>query len=378
MRSVGHDSSEGRLRPIAMLMPSLGGGGAQRVMLGLASGLTERGMAVDLVLVKAQGELLDLVPESVRLIDLNSHRAAASSRKFLRYIWRERPAVILSSLIQTNLLAMLAKLLLRKELRVIVRQESTFSEEFVEQSFTRRWSWRALKWLLPVADGVVAVSQGVADDLRGLRPAASHKITTIFNPVVWPDHAERAASPVEHPWFHAEGGPVIISVGGLAPVKDHGTLLKAFAQVVASRPAHLVILGEGPERRNLIALAERLGISQYLDMPGFHINPLAYMSKAKVFVLSSRREGLPAVLIEAMACGTPVVSTDCRSGPKEILEEGKWGRLVPVGDWRAMADAILETLDNPIPPDRLISRASAFSADASIDRHLEILTGNPN
>ena len=125
-------------------------------------------------------------------------------------------------------------------------------------------------------------------------------------------------------------------------------------------------------------MPERLGISQHFDMPGFRLNPFAYMSKAKVFVLSSKYEGLATVLIEAMASGTPVVSTDCRSGPSEILEDGKWGRLVPVGDWRIMAEAIIETLDNPIPSDQLISRASAFSAEASIDRYMEILTGSPN
>ena len=157
-------------------------------------------------------------------------------------------------------------------------------------------------------------------------------------------------------------------------MKDHATLLKAFAHVVASRPARLVIVGEGPDRRNLTALAERLEISQHFDMPGFRNNPFAYMSKSRVFVLSSKYEGLPTVLIEAMACGTPVVSTDCRSGPSEILERGKWGRLVAVGDWRGMAEAIRDTLDNPIPSDRLISRASAFSADASIDRYVELLT----
>ena len=211
-------------------------------------------------------------------------------------------------------------------------------------------------------------------------PAASHKIITIYNPVVWHDHASKAAAPVDHPWFCDKDMPVVLSVGRLMPVKDHATLLRAFGQVMHSRPARLVILGEGPERRNLTELAERLGISQHFDLPGFRVNPFAYMSKSNVFVLSSRYEGLPTVVIEAMASGTPVVSTDCRSGSREILEDGKWGHLVPVGDWRSMAEAIIETLDNPVPSDQLISRASAFSADASIDRYLEVLTGsgNPN
>ena len=161
-------------------------------------------------------------------------------------------------------------------------------------------------------------------------------------------------------------------------MKDQATLLRAFAGVIRSRPARLVVLGVGPEREKLLELAKSLNVSQLMDLPGFEVNPFAYMSKSKVFVLSSRYEGFPNVLVQAMACGTPVVSTDCRSGPREILEDGRWGHLVPVGDWRTMSEAILGTLDNPVPSDRLIARASDFSADASIDLYLEVLTGSPN
>ena len=363
---------------VAMYMPSLRGGGAERVMLGLSAGLSGRGISVDLVLVSAEGEYLGQVPEAVRLVDLDSRRTVASLLKLLRYIRRERPEVILSALTPTNVAALIAKLLFRKSLRVVVREDNTFTEEFDSGSSKERWVLRVLKWLLPRADGIVSVSNGVSDDLRDVVPAASHKIITIYNPVVWPDHAPKAAAPVDHPWFCDKDIPVVLSVGRLMPVKDHATLLSAFGQVMHSRPARLVILGEGPERRNLTELAERLGISRHFDMPGFRVNPFAYMSKSNVFVLSSRYEGLPTVVIEAMASGTPVVSTDCRSGPSEILEDGKWGHLVPVGDWRSMAEAIIETLDNPVPSDQLISRASAFSADASIDRYLEVLTSSQN
>ena len=372
------DSSETRYPHVALFVHSMSGGGIERVMLGLATGLAERGILVDLVLNNARGEYIDLVPESVRLIDLNRHRTVASFLGFLRYLRRERPDVVLSTPLRPNVVALVAKVIVRGGLRVLVRQDNTFSAKFADASFRDRRMWQVFKFLLPLADDIVSVSNGVADDLCGVVPSTSHKITMIYNPVVWPDHAEKAAAAVEHPWFNDVSIPVILSVGRLAPVKDHATLLRAFAQVVASRPARLVILGEGSERGHLTDHAERLGISQHFDMPGFRLNPFAYMSKAKVFVLSSKYEGLATVLIEAMASGTPVVSTDCRSGPSEILEDGKWGRLVPVGDWRIMAEAIIETLDNPIPSDQLISRASAFSAEASIDRYMEILTGSPN
>ena len=181
--------------------------------------------------------------------------------------------------------------------------------------------------------------------------------------------------PVNHPWFGDGNVPVVLSVGRLSQEKDYATLLRAFAEVVRSRPARLVILGEGSERENLLELASRLGVSQRVALPGFDINPFAYMSKAGVFVLSSRYEGFPNTLAQAMACGVPVVSTDCRSGPREILEDGKWGPLVPVGDWRGMANAIVETLDDPLPAERLISRASVYSVEASVNRYLEVLIG---
>ena len=363
---------------IAIYVPSLSGGGAERVMLDLASGLSDRGIRVDLVLVKAEGDYLSQVPKGLRLIDLNSHRTLASLMKLVAYVRRERPAVLLATLTQANVIALVAKILLRGRLRVVTRIANTYSEELATGSFKHRVALRLLKFLFPVADRIVAVSQGVADDLSEMHPAISARVTTIYNPVFRAEMVEQAVAPVNHSWFEIETAPTVVSVGRLATVKDHATLLRAFAEVLRSRQARLVILGEGPERENLLELAARLSVAQYVDLPGFKLNPFAYMSKAKVFALSSRYEGFPNVLVQAMACGTPVVSTDCRSGPREILEDGKWGPLVPVGDWRAMARAIIETLNNPVPSNRLVSRAAVYSADASIDRYLEVLTGTVN
>ena len=320
--------------PIALFVPSLHGGGAERVILDIAGELVNRGVSVHLVLVRAEGHYRDLVPKGVRLIDLNSHRTAASLLKLVFYIRRERPAALLSTLAHANVIALAAKLLLWGHLRVVTRIANTYSEELATGSFKHRQALRLLKLLLPMADSIVAVSQGVADDLRSLAPKVSERVTTIYNPVVRPELAEQAAAPVNHSWFESESVPVILSAGRLTTVKDHATLLRAFAEVVQSTPARLVVLGVGPERENLLELAERLNVSQHVDLPGFVLNPFAYMSKSRLFVLSSRYEGFPNVLVQAMACGTPVASTNCRSGPREILENGKWGSLVPVGDWR--------------------------------------------
>ncbi len=345
-------------------------------MLTIAAGMAKRAVPVDLILVKAEGEYLDQVPPDVRVIDLNSRRTATSLPKLIRYLRRERPVALLSTLDETNAAALVAKFAFRGRLRLVVRQSTTLSEAARIEGFKVRLVSRAFKMLVRATDRVVAVSQGVADDLRAQIPAASHKITVIHNPVVTPDLTDKAALSVSHPWFNDAAVPVILSAGRLGLEKDYATLLRAFAEVTRSRPARLVILGEGAERQNLLDLAESLGISRCFDLPGFDVNPFAYMAKANVFVLSSKYEGFPNVLAQAMACGAPVVSADCRSGPREILQDGKYGLLVPVGDWRQMAKAILDTLDNPIPADRLISRASIYSADAAVDRYLEVLLGS--
>ena len=361
---------------IALFVSSLHGGGAERVILEIAGELARRGLSVDLVLARAEGPYMALLPDDVRLIDLDSSRTVTSFHKLIRYLYRDRPDALLSTLDATNVLALIVRKFFFRDLRLVVRQAIPLSLGITHGSFKVRMIQRLLKCLLPSADAVVGVSSGVAEDLRRNVPRASDLILAIPNPVGIADIAEKAVVPIEHPWFNDEGGPVILSAGRLNVAKDHATLLRAFADVTGSRQARLVILGVGPERENLLELAQLLGVSHQVDLPGFMLNPFAYMSRAKVFVLSSLHEGFPNVLVQAMACGTPVVSTDCPSGPSEILEDGKWGRLVPVGDWRAMAEAIIDTLDNPLPSEQLISRASAFSAEASVDRYLEVLTGS--
>ena len=361
---------------VALFTGSMRGGGAERAMLTLAEAFAERDVSVDLVLVKAEGDYLGMVPDGVRVVDLDSRRTLTAVPKFLRYVRRERPTALLSTLPASDAAALIAKLFHGRRLRVIVRQANTFTDSIAERRFKSRQTMRLVRLLMPFADGIVAVSDGVADDLRAQAPRAAGKITTIFNPVVSPDIFEQAAAPVEHAWFNDGGAPVILAAGRLAPQKDYPTLLRAFAEVVRSRPARLVILGQGVERESLLELAERLGVADRFDLPGFDVNPFRYMSRASVFVLSSRYEGFPNVLAQAMACGAPVVSTDCRSGPSEMLEGGRWGRLAPVGDWRAMARAIEETLDDPMPAEELKARASVYSVEASVERYLEVLSGS--
>ena len=342
-------------------------------MLNLARGLAERGFSVELVLANAAGHFLELVPAAVRLVDLGCRRTLSSLFPLIRHLKRQRPDVLIVTLPHTNVLALLANKLLRQPLPVVALRTSAFSLRYADANLKERVAMKLEKHLFPSAQAVVAVSQGVAEDLKRVVPRAAHLVRRIHDPVVWPDHAEKAASPVAHPWFADAGPPVILAAGRLVALKGHATLLRAVAHLADTRPVRLVLLGEGPERARLDRLAETLHIRHLVDFAGFQLNPLPYMQSAKAFALTSTYEALPNALIQAMACGTPVVSTDCPTGPREIMEDGKWGLLTPVGDARALATAILETLDNPVPSSGLKARAAHYSAQASIDGYAAVV-----
>ncbi len=361
---------------IALFLPSLRGGGAERMMTNLARGLSEQGLKVDLVLAKAEGPYLSQVPPEVRVVDLHSDRVLRSLPELVRYIRRERPEAILSALDHANVVTIWARKLSRVRCRVVVSVCSTLSRAIAHDADLRgRLIPNLIGIFYPWADEVVTVSSGVADDLAKTTGLQRERIQVIYNPVVTPDLIEKAKESLENPWFAPGEPPVILSVGRLTKAKDHPTLIRAFARVRREHSARLMILGEGEDRPKLEALIRELDLEEDVSLPGFVDNPYAYMARASVFVLSSAWEGLPSVLIEAMAVGTPVVSTDCPSGPAEILEGGQWGRLVPVGDVEEMAAAIIATLNDPNHPD-VSKRAQHFGVEKSVRAYLEVLLGD--
>ena len=361
---------------VTLFVPSLVVGGVARVMFAIAKGLAERGFAVDLLVINARGELTGSVPDNVRLIDLGSRTLVTALPGLVRYLKNERPDLLIAAKRLAVLLALISKKCFCRNVRTWVRQDNTFSMEIEHAGRHHRMILKLIQRLLPSADEVIAVSAGVAQDLERHVPRLAGTVRLIPNPVLHDDIAAKAAMPVDHPWFNDPEVPVILAAGRLVREKDFSTLVRAFVLVLQSVPARLVILGPGFQQHGLAALAQELGVAHAVDLPGFVPNPFSYMSKASVFVLSSIYEGLGMVLIEAMACGTPVVSTDCPHGPREVLEDGKWGRLVPVGDARALAHAITETLRHPTaPPDLLASRSRAFSIERCLDRHLDIMAG---
>lgn len=364
-------------KKIALFLPDLSGGGAERAMVNLARGLADRGFEVDIVLTRKEGVYLSMVSSPIRIVDLEAGRSVRSIRPLAGYLHRQRPAALLSIFVSDNVVALLARFLASVPTRIIVSEHShaSLKQTSHETLLTRLGCWlrpRVYRW----ADGIVAVSHGVADDLVhniGVPPDRMHVIN---NPVVTPELYRQASEPIDHPWFAPGEPPVVLGVGRLMLAKDFPTLIRAFGGVRRQRPAKLVILGEGEDRPMLERLRDDLGLHEDVDLPGFAANPYGFMARAAVFVLSSRREGSPMVLVEAMACGTPVVSTDCPSGPRETLVGGRLGRLVPVGDVDALEGAIIQALDRPPPVERLRRRASDYSLEVSVDRYLQVLLGN--
>jgi len=364
-------------RKMAFFLPSLEGGGAEKVCVNLIREFNKRNIDIDLVLSKAKGPYLSFVPKEVKIIDLGVSSVLKSLSGLISYLKTERPVVLISSLNHANIVAILAAKISHSKVKVIVREDNMPSI-----SANRSNSLKAK--LMPLlsrifyrfADVVIAVSEGVKEDLVKNVKVPEEKVKVIYNPVITPELLNKASEPVSHEWFLERKIPVIIAVGRLTKEKDFGTLIKAFALVRKEINAKLVILGEGSEREKLESLAEKLGISEYIWMPGFVDNPYKYMKQASVFVLSSRWEGLPTVLIEAMAIGAPVVSTDCHSGPAEILEHGKLGKLVPVGDVNALKDSIINVISSvqvDIDNEALLEHLKKFEVGNVAQRYMELI-----
>ena len=359
---------------LSIFLPSLAGGGAERQMLNLARGALEAGVSVDLVLGQAQGPYRDLVPLGAKVIDLGAGRVLAALPRLARYLRTRRPRVLLSAMDHANLIALWARALAKVPIAVYVSVRSQSSREALE---SRGLAGRWLPWLArlayPGAAAVIAVSQGVADDLEVLIGPGRARVVVIGNPVVTPDLKAQAAALPDHDWPRDPGLQVVLAAGRLGPQKDFPTLMRAFARLGDQPRLRLLILGEGPDRHVLETLAMDLGLAGRVDLPGFTPNPFAYMARSRLFVLSSAWEGLPGVLIQALACGTPVVSTDCPSGPREILEGGRLGPLVPVGDEAALAHAMAATLARPPDPALLESRAADFDLVSITRRYLDVM-----
>ncbi|MDB5988575.1 MAG: hypothetical protein JWR16_3628 [Nevskia sp.] len=353
-------------------------GGVRQWTLTMANALVERGHAVDMLVEAPQSRFVDepLLDARVRRVILGNGIAAWLR---LRQYVQQHPGVrLVAALDYYNLRAAKLKRRFGDRVHVMLTQRENLSADMAWRKPLKYW-WNTLgvRRYFNRADAVVTVSKGLATDLRDNWGVAESKLHTIYNPAFRPGVLELAKQPVDHPWFTDKRSPIVLAAGRLHYVKGFDDLLRAFALLRQRIDVRLVILGEGKEREPLTALVESLGLADSVALPGRVANAAAWMARADVFALSSRREGLPAVLIEALAVGLPIVATRCPSGPDEILEaddrEARWGSLVDVGDAPQMAAALHAALSSA-RPDRAVlrARAEAFSLDRALQQYLAL------
>jgi glycosyltransferase involved in cell wall biosynthesis len=359
-------------RPIAVFLPNLHGGGAERAVINLLKGMSSQNIPLDLVLATAEGPYLNQVPDGVRVVNIGAGRVIKAILPLSKYLRQDQPLALVSHLDHANVVALLARKLARTETRLVVVEQNTMSSN-KSKLIRAKLVPPLMKWLYPSADAIVGVSIGVSRDLELQLGLPEGKVITIHNPVVDDELIAKSKADLNHPWFQYGEVPVFLAVGRLTQQKDFSTLLKAFALLRKQKQARMIILGEGECRSELESAITDLGISEDVSLPGFTENPYAYMSRASAFILSSLHEGLPTVLIEAMVCGCPVIATDCPSGPDEILEGGKYGHLVPIGDTLAISEAMLQVLETPIDRNILVQRGMSFSVDKAISEYLALL-----
>jgi glycosyltransferase involved in cell wall biosynthesis len=358
---------------LALFLPSLRGGGAERVLVTLANALADRGYVVDLVLVSAEGPFLDEVSDAVRLVDLGCSRVRNSLPRLISYLRRDRPRVLLSAMGHANAIAILARILSFIPTRVIVSERNHSSVAIAESDTgLSRFLERRIRRSYRFANGIIAVSSGVADDLAKQTGLPRERIHVVYNPVSAPKMQMFSDEGKDSRLARNGPGPLIVAMGRLVKQKGFSILLRAFALLRTEQVARLVILGEGELRRSLEEEVQQLGLGCDVVLPGFVSDPFPLLRGADLFVLSSLWEGLPNGLIQAMACGTPVVATDCPSGPAEILGNGRWGRLVPVGDANALAVAMAATLADKSHPD-VLSRAADFNLEQAVNGYLKLM-----
>ncbi|MEB3231588.1 MAG: glycosyltransferase [Leptolyngbyaceae bacterium] len=386
---------------LVIVLKNLGGGGIERRTLQLIQAFQQKPLPcqITLVLFQAIGECLPEVPDNITIVDLGlpyDARLTYLCSKLLpaltQALRKLKPDVILSRLPCFNCLTVLAHRLAGCRARLVLSEhtlpfhrllaiEKGYAPDQPLPGLLPKIVLPLMKWTYPQADAIVAVSQGIAAELRQSLNLTQRHLRLIYNPVVDDKLMAQAQATIDHPWFQNADIPVFLAVGRLTTQKDYPTLLRAFASVVKTHPARLVILGEGELRSPLSTLIQQLSLQDVVDMPGFTANPYAYMTRSHALVLSSVWETFGTVLVEALACGCPVIATDCNYGPREILLDGEYGTLVPVQDSHALAAAMVQAIANPLhsgseaqpEPQRLQAYAHTFSVTASADCYAKTL-----
>ncbi len=353
--------------PLLFISSNLGGGGAERALLDILNHLDRSQFTPHLALFQREGVFLDQLAADIPVYEIQP-----DDRGFFRRNWQRaralqglcekiQPALVMSVKWQVNQAVLLSLKPWKSNLPIIINEQEPPS---ASSDPKRRKMWPLVKWVYRWADQTIVITQGIAREFTRDLGIASEKISVIHNPLDLGNLRQRVEDPLP---LEVGDRPIILSIGRLAPEKNQPLLLKAFSLILKSRPAALILLGDGPERENLESLALDLGISHDVKFMGFQPNPYPYLAQADIFALTSRYEGFGNVILEALASGVPVVATDCPYGPREILLDGKYGLLVPMDDVQALAEAILDLLDQPKKRARLSRSGRIRAKDFSIE-----------
>lgn len=363
------------IKKISFFLPRILHGGLTQVMLTLASAIIDRGYKVDIVTIHEQWphQFDHLLPCDANLILLPESRPFLSIWPLANYLKKAQADVLITAGSSANNIASLARLLAQSPTKIILTEHSEPSADvFKSEKVSDRIIPFLMKRLYSKADAVVAVSHNVAKDLSSFIKYPLEKIHVIYNPIISQKLTKLSFDDISHPWFSNKQTPIILFVGRLVEMKNIQLLLNAFSIVNESAPSKLVLIGEGPEKEKLISLINELKISKNVLFLDYCINPYAYMRQSDVLVLTSKWEGLPTVLIEAMACGTQVIATDNLNGAKEILNNGKFGTLTPNNNAEMLAENIMKVITYGKQPENVKKRADQFSVDASVDQYLSL------
>lgn len=358
---------------IALFIGDLSIGGAERVTVNLANQLAENGYQVEVVVISIEGELTSDLADDVQVSVLPVNRMRWAVIPLAKHLRNSSPDVLISFLTPTNIIAILASKLSLMSHQIIVTEHG---KKIDSDLLSTRRDIMLAKHLYKAADDIIGVSKGVSEDIAAWANVNPTKITTIYNPVIEDKLISDNSSYTEFD-FDTEDGNIILGAGRHVKQKDFKTLILSFKKLLDEYPnSHLIIIGEGELTTEYKELTRELNIQESVSFPGYVDDPFQYMRTADVFGLSSKWEGLSLVIIEAMACGTPVVSTDCPSGPAEVLKDGQYGELVPVGDSEAMSNALKKTLENPSSTKYLRDRARDFSVEKSTKQYENLFRTN--
>ena len=356
---------------ITLFIPHIHRGGAEKVIINLANAFSQNGLTVELVVVNSAGSLRKTLSNKVSLIDLRSKRLLFAIWPLVKYFRKNKPENFLSATSDANLIALLCSLLSRTNTKIIMSEHSHLGQLFSEQKLLKKILMKFLmRMFYPKAHRVVAVSNGVAISLMSELNLPSTSIDVIYNPIVNNEMLALSAEKICHPWLNDDSHALVVSVGRLIPAKDHKTLIDGFFAATKKKKIRLIIIGDGKLREQITDQINLLNLSDLVSLLGYIDNPLPYIKAADLLVVSSTREGFCNVIVEALSCDTPVISSDCESGPREILEDGQWGDLFPVGDSVALGHLITTELGGP--KQNLQRRAADFSVDRAANAYMTL------